>query len=283
VEIGPDGDRQWFRLQALGRPDSPYSYYIYTLPVAGAGSSAGNVSLNVADGLFAAGATFLEAGSSTALGSDNVLYDARTGSVSASFANGSFSLGGLSLSNDASASKSAAVGDVSLALDAAHLTFDDASNYGVSLYSSTSATAEAINPQTGQSIGPNTLRLSLTNGSTLDTPQGISLDTSSTAPIAGASRTGDIVVNVSGASTIDSSYLSASARASGTSSATDAASGNISITASGGSAIALSGALSASTEATGSEDMDGAGNGTAGDITLQIEDSSLSADSLSLM
>jgi len=283
VEIGPDGDRQWFRLQALGRPDSPYSYYIYTLPVAGAGSSAGNVSLNVADGLFAAGATFLEAGSSTALGSDNVLYDARTGSVSASFANGSFSLGGLSLSNDASASKSAAVGDVSLALDAAHLTFDDASNYGVSLYSSTSATAEAINPQTGQSIGPNTLRLSLTNGSTLDTPQGISLDTSSTAPIAGASRTGDIVVNVSGASTIDSSYLSASARASGTSSATDAVSGNISITASGGSAIALSGALSASTEATGSEDMDGAGNGTAGDITLQIEDSSLSADSLSLM
>lgn len=283
VEIGPDGDRQWLRLQALGRPDSPSSYYIYTLPVAGAGSSAGNVSLNVADGIFAAGATFLEAGSSTALGSDNVLYDARTGSVSASFANGSFSLGGLSLSNDASASKSAVVGDVSLALDAAHLTFDDASNYGLSLYSSLSATAGAVNPQTGQPIGPNTLRLSLTNGSTLDTPQGISLETYSTSPFAGASRTGDIVVNVSGASTIDSSYFSASARASGTSSAaTDAVSGNISITASGGSAIALSGALSASTEATGAEDLDGAGNGTAGDITLRIEDSSLSTDSLSL-
>lgn len=282
VEIGPDGDRQWLRLQALGRPDTPYSYYIYTLPVAGAGSSAGNVSLNVADGLFAAGATFLEAGSSTALGSDNVLYDARTGRVSASFANGNFSLGGLSLSNDASASKSAALGDVSLALDAAHLTFDDASNYGVSLHSSTSATAEAINPQTGQPIGPNTLRLSLTNGSTLDTPQGISFETYSTAPFAGASRTGDIVVDVSGASTIDSSYFSASARASGTSNATDAVSGNISITASGGSAIALSSTLSASSEATGSEDLDGAGNGTAGDVTLRIEDSSLSTDSLSL-
>lgn len=282
VEIGPDGDRQWLRLQALGRPDSPYSYYIYTLPVAGAGSSAGNVSLNVADGIFAAGATFLEAGSSTALGSDNVLYDARTGSVSASFANGNFSLGGLSLSNDASASKSAALGDVSLALDAAHLTFDDTSNYGLSLYSSTSATAEAINPQTGQPIGPNTLRLSLTNGSTLDTPQGISFETYSTAPFAGASRTGDIVVDVSGASTIDSSYFSASARASGTSNATDAVSGNISITASGGSAIALSSTLSASSEATGSEDLDGAGNGTAGDVTLRIEDSSLSTDSLSL-
>lgn len=283
VAIGPNGDRQWLRLQALGRPDSPSSYYIYTLPVAGAGSSAGNVSLNVADGIFAAGATFLEAGSSTAQGSDNVLYDARTGSVSASFANGSFSLGGLSLSNDASASKSAAVGDVSLMLDAAHLTFDDASNYGLSLYSTAAGTAGAINPQTGQPIGPNTLRLSLTNGSTLDTSQGISLYTSSTSPFAGASRTGDIVVNVSGASTIDSSYFSASARASGTSSAaTDAVTGNISITASGGSAIALSSTLSASTEATGAEDLDGAGNGTAGDITLRIEDSSLSADSLSL-
>ncbi|KAJ8136195.1 hypothetical protein OY671_010592, partial [Metschnikowia pulcherrima] len=126
VEIGPDGDRQWSRLQASGSPDSPSSYYIYTLPVAGAGSSAGNVSSNVADGIFAAGATFSEAGSSTASGSDNVLYDARTGSVSASFANGSFSSGGLSSSNDASASKSAAVGDVSLTSDAAHSTFDDA-------------------------------------------------------------------------------------------------------------------------------------------------------------
>lgn len=280
VRIGAQGD-QSLLLRAQGTPESPYYSGVYVTPVTGAGSSAGNVSLSVADGSFAAGDTSLDSNASSAYGTDSVLYDASAGRVSASFTNGNFGIGGLSLSNSAWSSNTAAVGDVSLTLDAAQLT-TRGTYYGISLYSTTSGAAETIDPQTGALRGPNTLRLALANGSTLNAQQGISLYTENSSPVAAASRSGDIVVDVSSASTIDSSSLTANTYASGYYEAPDAVSGNIAITAIGGSAITLTGALSAATDARGGNGTNGGGNGTAGDVTLRVEDSSLSVDALFL-
>jgi len=141
------------------------------VPVAGSRSTSGDVSLSVNGGGFSGSQINLDSSATASFGSDLMPQQASAGSVEVSFANiaDPIALTTLGLGNAANAAEfgGVALGDVALVLDGADLTLING-NYGYLGIRSSAGGTLAV---------PNTVGLSLTNGSALNLGEGyMSLD-----------------------------------------------------------------------------------------------------------
>lgn len=236
-------------------------------PVAGSASTAGAVSLTIADGTFATNAIDINSQAQATFGSDGLARAATAGALTARFTAITPTLTGLSMNNQAfSANDGAATaGNVSLYLDAAQL-----SPTSVSLSSDVR----------GTSTTPNTLLIDLSNGSAISTANTISASASAASGGAGIERSGSVTLALDNA-TINAGNVFLSTDARGSDSAPDATAGNVTAAIGNGSTLTTSQDVSLSSSASGGSGTNG-GIARGGTVSLTLGNGSLSAGGIAL-
>ncbi|MBB4612490.1 hypothetical protein [Novosphingobium taihuense] len=249
-------------------------------PVNGGNAVAGAARLTVHGGTFDSSSIAIASDAGTFAGVEAVPLNATAGAVSISFANGngSFSTGGISAANYATASDGglATLGDVSLSYDNVQsVTSDSFGSIGLQSYAY------------GNLITPNTVSLTLSGSSNLETfGSVVSLQ---------AEGRNDTVTQLAGnvsfvadASTLSASQLYLNSQAFASGSGIDAVGGNVSANLQNGANVNLGVAASLQSTARGGSGPDG-GSGTGGTVSFTIADSSFTAvdspfsDGLSLL
>lgn len=240
----------------------------FQIPVGGGEAASGNVGLSVDGGIFAATSAVSASSEASATGgSDGLAQDATAGSATIAFANGAdrFDTGRVNLSNYASASGGGAVtlGDVGLSYDAVDSTTRDGS-----IFLSSNAY--------GELTAPNTISLSLTNGSRLDTVGSLVYLSSTGRSETGRARSGNISLLLDD-STLLAAQVYGSSDVRGNASGVDALGGSVSATLRNGASLVSDSEVNLTSDAEGgSGSGSGSGDGRGGAVSLDLSDSSLS-------
>lgn len=234
------------------------------LPETGSASQSGAVEFSVNGGVLSAFDINLYNSAQASFGSDSAAQQATTGRIGFSFANSAegFATGSLRADSYASAESGGVVtqGDVGLSLDNADLVSGGGSYGYIGLRTSANGTLSA----------PNTVRVSLAGGSTLDIGQGyLSLDANGGGGI-GIQKSANIAISIDDSSlTGNSIYAYSSARGAG--SGASALAGNMSLSVVNGGSLDMASSVYLNTDGYGASGAD-AGDGTGGDITVVIDD-----------
>lgn len=238
-------------------------------PISGGNVVSGAATLAVNGGTFDTTSITLGSDALTYAGSEPRPLDATAGAVTLSFANanGTFFTGGISAGNLASASDGgiAMLGDVSLSYD--------------NVRSATSDSFGSIDLQSyafGNLVTPNTVSLSLSGGSSLETYDSVvslfAQGRNSTGPQLAAN-----VAFLADASSLNALRLDMTSQALGAGSGSDAVGGNVSAIVRNGANVTLGDVASLRSTARGGSGPDG-GNGTGGDVSFTLADSSFTGD-----
>lgn len=238
-------------------------------PIRGGNSVSGAATLAVNGGIFDATSISLGSDAVTYAGSEAIPLDATAGAVTLSFANanGTFFTGGINAGNFASASDGgiATLGDVSLSYD--------------NVQSATSDSIGSIDLQSfafGNLVTPNTVSLSLSGGSSLETYDSVVSLFAQGRNSTGAQLAGNVAF-LADASTLNAARLDMTSQALGGDSGSDAVGGNVSAILRNGANLALGNLASLRSTARGGNGPDG-GNGTGGDVSFTLADSSFTGD-----
>ncbi|MBB3860588.1 filamentous hemagglutinin family protein [Novosphingobium hassiacum] len=238
------------------------------LPVAGSASQSGAVEFSVDGGFLSASNINLSTSAQASLGVNSAPQQATTGKIGFSFANSDsegFSTGSLNANSYAFAESGGLVtqGDVGLSLDNADLVSGGGIYGYIGLRSSAYGTLTL----------PNTVRVSLTNGSTLDLGDGyLSLEASGGNGI-GIQKSANIAISLDD-STLTGSSVYAYSSARGTGTGASALAGNMSLSVVNGGALDVANSVYLNTDGYGGNGAD-AGNGTGGNIDVVIDDGAI--------
>lgn len=240
-------------------------------PVSGGNATSGAATLAVNGGTFDANGISLGSDAVTYAGAEPLPLAATAGAVSISLANGNgtYSTGGISAENFASASDggSATLGDVGLSYD------------NVQSVTSNSFGEIALNSTAyGNLATPNTVSLTLAGKSDVNTySSAVTLNAEGRDD--SAKQLAGNVSFIADASSLTASRLDLGSRAFGSGSGVDAVAGNVSAILRNGANATLAEGASLQSLALGGSGADG-GNGTGGSVTLTLADSSLAITDL---
>lgn len=242
-------------------------FFSLQAPIAGGNATSGAATLAVDGGTFDSTGISLGSDAVTFAGTEARPLDATAGAVSISFANGNgiYSTGGIDAGNYASASDGGLVtlGDVSLAYD--------------NVQSFTSVSVGRIDLQSyafGNLAAPNTVSLSLSRNSRLDTNESAVSLVAEGRDATGTQLAGNVAF-VGDASTLIASRLDMTSQAIANNSGVDAVGGNVSAIMRNSADITLIETAVLVSKGTGGSGADGS-HGTGGDVSFNLADSSFS-------